>query len=56
VLDLCQQALAENTDIKYAYEPYGKLGRGGKVLKIRFIISKNTEYRDRLTLDEFINL
>jgi hypothetical protein len=56
VLDSCQQALAENTDIKYTYEPYGKLGRGGKVLKIRFIISKNTEYRDRLTLDEFINL
>jgi hypothetical protein len=56
VLDSCQQALAENTDIKYAYEPYGKLGRGGKVLKIRFIISKNTEYRDRLTLDEFISL
>jgi hypothetical protein len=33
VLDSCQQAPAENTDIKYAYEPYGKLGRGGKVLK-----------------------
>ncbi len=56
VLDSCQQALAENTDIKYTYEPYGKLGRGGKVLRLRFVISKNTEYRDRLTLDEFINL
>ena len=56
VLDACQKALAENTDITYTYEPYGKLGRGGKVFRIRFVISKNTEYRDRLSLDEFINL
>lgn len=53
VLDSCQQALRENTDICYTYER-GKVGRGGKWLSVIFYITKNTEYVDQLTLDEFI--
>lgn len=55
VLDSCQQALAENTDISYTYE-CGKTGKGGKWLTIIFHITKNTNYVDQLTLGEFINL
>jgi plasmid replication initiation protein len=55
VLDACKQALSENTDIKFTYEPYGKRGKGGKILHLRFIIGKNTEYKDQLSLDEFID-
>ena len=53
VLDSCQQALSENTDIKFTYEPIKK-GRGGKITAIKFIIEKNDNYIDQLTLDEFI--
>jgi len=54
VLDACQQALKETTDIKFTYEPYGKKGKGGKILFLKFIIEKNTDYVDQLTLFEFI--
>jgi Protein involved in initiation of plasmid replication len=54
VLDACQQALKESTDIKFTYEPHGKKGKGGKILFLKFIIEKNTEYVDQLTLFEFI--
>lgn len=54
VLDACQQALAENTDIKFTYEPYGKRGQGGKILFLKFYIRKNNDYIDQLTLDKFI--
>ena len=54
VLDACQQALAENTDIKFTYEPYGKKGKGGKILFLKFIIQKNKDYKDQLSLDRFI--
>ncbi|MCR5021767.1 MAG: replication initiation protein [Ruminococcus sp.] len=53
VLDSCQQALKETTDICYTYDR-GKVGRGGKWLTIIFNIHKNEEYIDQLTLDEFI--
>ena len=53
VLDSCQQALKETTDICYTYER-GKTGNGGKWLSIVFHIYKNTDYVDQLTLDEFI--
>lgn len=53
VLDSCQQALKETTDICYTYER-GKVGKGGKWLSVVFHIQKNTEYVDQLTLDEFI--
>ena len=54
VLDACQQALQESTDIKFTYEPYGKKGKGGKILSLKFSIEKNMEYVDQLTLFEFI--
>lgn len=55
VLDSCQQALAEFTDIKYTYER-GQVGKGGKWLSIIFHIEKNSDYVDKLSLDEFISL
>jgi len=55
VLDPCQQALAEHTDIKYTCAPHGKKGAGGKILALKFIIEKNEEYTDQLTLDMFID-
>ena len=55
VLDSCQQSLEENTDIKFTYER-GKVGNGGKWLTIIFNISKNDNYIDQLTLDEFIDM
>lgn len=53
VLDSCQKALKENTDICYTYER-GKVGNRGKWLTIIFHIHKNTEYKNPLNLDEFI--
>lgn len=54
VLDSCQEALKQTTDICYTYER-GKTGRGGKWLSIIFNIQKNTEYANPLTLEKFIN-
>lgn len=55
VLDSCQQALKETTDICYTYER-GKTGKGGKWLTIIFRIQKNEDHIDQLTLDEFIEM
>ena len=54
VLDSCQKALAENTDICYTYE-CGKRGARGKWLTIVFHISKNEKYIDPLKLQDFID-
>ena len=54
VLDSCQQALKEMTDICFTYER-GKVGNGGKWRTIIFHIQKNEDYIDQLTLSEFIN-
>lgn len=54
VLDVCQKALEEGTDIKYEYEPTGKKGKSGKILTLKFTIEKNTDYKDRLMLADFI--
>ena len=54
VIDACQEALQESTDIKFTYEPHGKKGKGGKILFLKFTIERNTEYVDQLTLFEFI--
>ena len=56
VLDSCQHALAEYTDISYKYEPYGKKGPGGKILQLKFIITKNKSYVDPLHLHKFIDI
>jgi plasmid replication initiation protein len=55
VLDVCQKALLEHTDIKFIYEPHGKKGPGGKILQLKFIIEENKNYIDQLTLDMFID-
>lgn len=54
VLDVCQEALSQNTDIEFTYEPCKK-GKGGKILELKFKIFKNNNYIDKLTLDEFIH-
>lgn len=54
VLDSCQHALAENTDITFTYEK-GKSGRGGKWLTIIFHIQKNKKHVDKLNLEDFID-
>ena len=54
VIESCQIALAEHTDIRFTYEPYGKKGISGKILALRFIISKNDNHSDELTLETFI--
>ena len=53
VLDICQQAIAENTDITFTYEK-GKSGCGGKWMTIIFHIKKNKKYVDPLCLSDFI--
>lgn len=53
VLDSCQQALKETTDICYTYER-GRVGKGGRWLTIIFYIKKNKDFVDQLTLDQFI--
>lgn len=57
VLDSCQQALKENTDIRFTYgpDPNSKRGRGGKINKLKFNIEKNNDYVNRVTFDIFLN-
>ena len=52
VIDSCQEALRENTDICFDYEP---IKSGRKISGIRFIIKKNKSHVDKLSLDEFID-
>lgn len=52
VIDACQTALEEYTDIKFTYEPIRR-GKGGKIVAIKFSITKNADYVDVLELDEF---
>lgn len=51
VLDVCQQALKEYTDICFEYEPFKK---GRAVVGVTFMICKNMNYTNPLALDEFI--
>ena len=55
VLDACQKALKEHTDIKYTYEPHERKGIGGKISSLKFYIEKNEDYVDQLTLSMFID-
>ncbi|MDE6426808.1 MAG: replication initiation protein [Ruminococcus sp.] len=54
ILNDCQKALAENTDICYTYE-CGKRGARGKWLTIVFHISKNDKHSDPMELQDFID-
>ena len=51
VLESCQQALEQNTDIKYTFEPMRK---GRKIHALKFTITKNKNFKDDLKLKEFI--
>lgn len=53
VLDSCQQAMEDYTDIKFTYKR-GKSGASGKWLTIIFDIMKNDKYTDQLSLNKFI--
>jgi len=53
VLDACQKALKENTDISYIYQPHSRGGRG-KVQSLRFTITANKNYTNKLNLEEFL--
>jgi len=53
VLDSCQQALKQHTDLCYTYER-GKAGRGGKWLTIVFHIFKNKDNDGQMVIDEFL--
>jgi plasmid replication initiation protein len=53
VLEPCKIALTENTDISYTYEPHKK-GARGKVIELKFTITKNKDYKDPLSLEKFI--
>lgn len=54
VIESCQKALAENTDISFTYEK-AKAGKGGKWLSIKFTIKKNENYKNQLNIEEFLN-
>ena len=56
VLNSCQKTLAENTDISFTYEPYGPKDRGGKVISLKFTITKNENFKDDLQLEKFIDM
>jgi len=53
VLDACQKALKEKTDLSFTYEPI-RTGRGGKITALQFVIAKNSEHVDKLNLESFI--
>lgn len=52
IIDGSREALAENTDICFDYEPI-KAGR--KIVGVHFFIKKNLKHVDKLSLDEFID-
>jgi len=54
VLEPCREALSELTDISYTYAPHTKNGR--KIHELKFIITKNKDYKDPLALNEFIDM
>lgn len=54
VLNVCQKALKENTDICFTYELIKK--ERSKVHAIKFLIYANKEYKSKIALDKFISL
>jgi plasmid replication initiation protein len=52
VLDSCQKAFNLHTDISFTYEPYARGGFGGKIISLRFVITKNPNYKRKINLDE----
>lgn len=56
VIEVCKEALETYTDIKFVYMPIRKKGKGGKITSLKFIISRNENYIDPLSLSDFINI
>lgn len=56
VLEVCKEALETYTDIKFVYEPTGKLGKGGKIFTLKFTVLRNDNYVDPLSLADFIDI
>ena len=56
VLEVCEESLGTYTDIKFTYEPIRRKGKGGKIIAIRFIVSRNDNYVDPLSLADFIDI
>jgi len=54
VLDACQKAFRENTDIAFDYEPHGRKGKGGKITALKFVIRKNADHKNPLSLKKFM--
>jgi len=55
VLEPCKKALEKNTDITFEFEPHKK-GAKGKILELRFNITKNKNFVNQLSLSDFIDL
>jgi plasmid replication initiation protein len=53
VLEPCQKALANFTDIKFTWEEI-KRGQGGKITALKFDIKKNNDYVEQLSFHDFL--
>ena len=51
VINVCQRALKKYTDIQFTYEPIGKRGKSGKILRLIFFIKANDDYNKQLSFD-----
>ena len=51
VIEVCQKALEQYTDIKYTFEP---IRHGRKIHALKFTITRNKNFKDDLRLKEFI--
>jgi tetratricopeptide (TPR) repeat protein len=56
VLDVCQKALAEQTDITFTFEISKRVGKGGKIHSLLFAIKKNDDYRDITGIENYMDL
>ena len=56
VIEVCKEALESYTDIKFDYMPIRNRGKGGKINALKFLISRNENYIDPLSLSDFINI
>lgn len=54
VLKKCQQSIKENTDICFDFEPIRGAKRGKPVVAVKFTISKNKDFVDRLQIEQHL--
>jgi len=54
VLEVCRRAMFQLTDISFDYTPHSKKGR--KIHELKFVVTKNKDYIDPLSLSQFIDL